>query len=284
MIECFPLPRGSYWQSSRYGEPRANGPHRGIDYAAPQGTPLHAPVSGRVTVPAPEPNGAGRNIWITGADNVTWKFFHMDRIEVTGGQTVTAGQRVGTVGSTGRSSGPHLHIEKHTNWPPTNRVDPTADLANSRRFPGSPPSSTTPEPPPAPTRPKEMKWMGKAIAINGETAQYRLVDDGYGVLRRQHIVDVSRLAVLNRCGVVEGELVILTDSDEIAAFRAIPEANPQPQDVGALRLSANVIAEIRAATERVLGSHAGGTAAAIGTDPAQLVDLLVDELADRLRA
>lgn len=242
MIDCFPLPRGSFWKSAPYGQRRSTGVHRGVDYAANTGTPLHAPVAGVISVPAFEANGAGSNIWIRGDDGRTWKFFHMSRIDVRTGQRVSAGQLVGAVGSTGRSSGPHLHIELHDTWPPAHAIDPTNDLDRAVRYPDDAPTRpAAPTPPPT----KE-EWMGKPLRINGEDAQWRLVDDGYGAVMRQWVPSTAHLSLYRKAELIEGDAVVLTDQAEIETLRALPQASGLPNDAGALRLTVSIIKEVQA--------------------------------------
>jgi murein DD-endopeptidase MepM/ murein hydrolase activator NlpD len=86
--------------------------HRGIDYAAPTGTPVASPATGRVVLVGYERQGFelhGNTVGIDHGQGVMSILIHLNRIDVQEGQTVAAGQRVGTVGSTGGSTGPHLH-------------------------------------------------------------------------------------------------------------------------------------------------------------------------------
>jgi murein DD-endopeptidase MepM/ murein hydrolase activator NlpD len=89
---------------------KANRFHNGIDIKAWYGTPIVAPVDGVVTTAGY--NGAfGRLVKIkTETGNRTLLFGHMQRIQCKVGQRVTKGQTIGTVGSSGRSTGPHLHF------------------------------------------------------------------------------------------------------------------------------------------------------------------------------
>ena len=87
------------------GEPRQ--PHYGIDIAAPRGTPVTAPAAGRVTL-VRDLYFSGWTLLITHGMGLNAAFLHLDSIAVAEGDEVTRGQVVGTVGSTGRSTGPHL--------------------------------------------------------------------------------------------------------------------------------------------------------------------------------
>lgn len=88
------------------GEPRA--PHWGIDIAAPTGTPVVAPASGRVVLVHPDMYFSGGTVFIDHGHGLMSSFLHLDQILVKQDQVVAQGERFATVGSTGRSTGPHL--------------------------------------------------------------------------------------------------------------------------------------------------------------------------------
>jgi murein DD-endopeptidase MepM/ murein hydrolase activator NlpD len=86
--------------------------HRGVDYAAPQGSPVVTPAAGRVVLVGLESQGFrlhGNTIGIDHGQGVSSIFLHLSRIDVQEGDFVQAGQRIGAIGSTGISTGPHLH-------------------------------------------------------------------------------------------------------------------------------------------------------------------------------
>ena len=84
--------------------------HTGFDYPAPYGTPILASAGGRVRRAGP--NGAyGRTVEIDHGDGLVSRYGHASRILVRVGDLVLPGQQIATVGSTGRSTGPHLHFE-----------------------------------------------------------------------------------------------------------------------------------------------------------------------------
>ena len=89
------------------GQPRM--PHSGIDYSADRGTPVVASNRGRVALLG-EFFFAGRLVALDHGLGLYTLYFHLDGVAVTEGQMVERGQTVGTVGTTGRSSGPHLHF------------------------------------------------------------------------------------------------------------------------------------------------------------------------------
>jgi murein DD-endopeptidase MepM/ murein hydrolase activator NlpD len=84
--------------------------HEGIDFAAPIGTPVHAPSAGKVVL-AEELNVRGNGILIDHGWGVVSGYFHLSRLEVPVGQWVEPGDILGQVGSTGLSTGDHLHWE-----------------------------------------------------------------------------------------------------------------------------------------------------------------------------
>lgn len=88
--------------------PRA---HKGIDIAAPTGTPVRATAPGRVVRVGYEAGGYGHFAEVRHPNGLTSLYAHMSRVDVRRGQTLDAGQTLGRVGSTGYSTGPHLHFE-----------------------------------------------------------------------------------------------------------------------------------------------------------------------------
>ena len=93
--------------------------HRGMDIAAPSGTAVRAPADGVVTFS--EYDGAyGKTIVITHGYGLVTRYAHLSGFKVQAGQQVKRGDLIGYVGSTGRSTGPHLHYEVHVAGVPTN--------------------------------------------------------------------------------------------------------------------------------------------------------------------
>ena len=84
--------------------------HNGVDMSAAQGTPIYAAKSGKVTVTSFQAGGAGYYVSINHGDGFSSIYMHMTHYIVSPGQYVTAGQVIGYVGSTGGSTGPHLHF------------------------------------------------------------------------------------------------------------------------------------------------------------------------------
>ena len=84
--------------------------HEGVDMAAPAGTPIYAAKSGKVTTASYQKGGAGNYVSINHGDGFSSIYMHMTRYIVSSGQYVEAGQVIGYVGSTGISTGNHLHF------------------------------------------------------------------------------------------------------------------------------------------------------------------------------
>ena len=84
--------------------------HNGVDMAAAQGTPIYAAKSGKVTKTAFQAGGAGYYVTINHGDGFSSVYMHMTHYIVSPGNYVSAGQVIGYVGSTGGSTGPHLHF------------------------------------------------------------------------------------------------------------------------------------------------------------------------------
>ena len=84
--------------------------HNGIDLAAAQGTPIYATRAGKVTRTSYQAGGAGNYVSINHLDGFSSIYMHMTHYVVSQGQDVSQGQLIGYVGSTGISTGPHLHF------------------------------------------------------------------------------------------------------------------------------------------------------------------------------
>lgn len=84
--------------------------HQGIDMACPSGTPIYATRSGTITTASYQAGGAGYYVSINHGDGFASIYMHMTRYVVAKGQAVSQGQLIGYVGSTGVSTGPHLHF------------------------------------------------------------------------------------------------------------------------------------------------------------------------------
>lgn len=109
----FVWPLETYRVSSLWGAQRIlNGtparPHYGIDLAAPQGTPIHAPAPGLVVFAEPDMHFEGGLVLIDHGQGLITAYLHQSRIDVTPGQRLARGDAIGLVGMKGRATGPHL--------------------------------------------------------------------------------------------------------------------------------------------------------------------------------
>ena len=97
--------------------------HKGRDYAAASGSPIYAAASGTVTTVGY--NSVRGNYLVINHGDIATLYQHCSAIYVSSGQYVSCGQNIAAVGSTGASTGPHLHFEVHVDGTP---VDPRLDL------------------------------------------------------------------------------------------------------------------------------------------------------------
>jgi len=100
-------------------------PHSGLDIAAPKGTPVKAPLAGDV-IDTGTYFFNGNSIFIEHGEGLVTMYCHLDSIKVKKGQHVTQGDIIGTVGMTGRVTGPHLHWSVSLN---NARIDPSLFLS-----------------------------------------------------------------------------------------------------------------------------------------------------------
>ena len=93
--------------------------HTGIDLRGETGDPVHVTANGTVTA-AGWHGGYGNMVEVNHGNGLSTRYGHMSKIEVKVGQHVKLGQEIGRIGSTGRSTGPHLHYETRINGKPVN--------------------------------------------------------------------------------------------------------------------------------------------------------------------
>lgn len=97
---------------ANFGAPRPGGPHTGMDLPAPSGTIAQAAWYARV-IETPLGGWMGKGVILEDGAGNLWLYAHLDSVAVAVGDIVTRGQAIGGVGSTGNSTGPHLHFEIH---------------------------------------------------------------------------------------------------------------------------------------------------------------------------
>ena len=96
--------------------------HAGLDFSAPQGTPIYATADGTVTTAGSTGNGFGNHVVINHGYGYETLYGHMVRVKASNGQLVKRGEVIGWVGSTGKSTGPHCHYEVHKNGVAVNPI------------------------------------------------------------------------------------------------------------------------------------------------------------------
>ena len=115
----FSIPvKSSFRFTSGFG-PRWGRLHAGTDFAAPIGTPIYATADGVVSE-AGWSSGYGRLIKIRHEFGIETRYAHLNSMDVRVGQRVSRGDRIGAMGNSGRSTGPHLHYEVRVNGNPVN--------------------------------------------------------------------------------------------------------------------------------------------------------------------
>ncbi|MEO6136211.1 MAG: M23 family metallopeptidase [Ginsengibacter sp.] len=95
-----------------YGTPKM---HKGLDFTAPQGTPIYATGDGLITLAGNDHSGYGNHVIINHGYGYETLYGHMVRVKVRRGDNVKRGEVIGWVGSSGKSTGPHCHYEVHIN-------------------------------------------------------------------------------------------------------------------------------------------------------------------------
>ncbi|MBZ0205835.1 MAG: M23 family metallopeptidase [Flavobacteriales bacterium] len=128
-----PIPQDRTRLSSGFGERmhpiyKIEKPHLGLDFTSPIGTPIHATGDGTVEFAGYNTTGYGIHVILDHGFGYQTLYGHMSEVEVRKGQKVKRGDVIGEVGSTGLSTGPHLHYEVHKDGVP---MDPVNFLFNS---------------------------------------------------------------------------------------------------------------------------------------------------------
>jgi murein DD-endopeptidase MepM/ murein hydrolase activator NlpD len=129
VVQVYKAPAGSkrgsgrfVWPTSGYVTQAYKPLHRALDIARAKGTPVKAADSGTVVFAGWSNTGYGYNIVIDHGNGFQTRYAHLSRILVQRGQAVAKGAQIGNMGSTGRSTGPHLHFEVMKGGVPVNPV------------------------------------------------------------------------------------------------------------------------------------------------------------------
>jgi murein DD-endopeptidase MepM/ murein hydrolase activator NlpD len=109
----FSAPLRDFRVTARFGgqriiDGRPRPPHYGIDLAAPRGTPVNAPAGGLVVLADPGMLFEGGLVMVDHGQGLVSAYLHLSSVDVSAGQSLARGQRIGAVGATGRATGPHL--------------------------------------------------------------------------------------------------------------------------------------------------------------------------------
>lgn len=128
-----PLPEGNGFGAEWVfnGKPDSAELHSGADYPLPAGTPVVAVADGTVAI-AQELFFAGNAVFIDHGDRLVSMYFHLGELKVRAGQDVKKGDALGVVGSTGRTTGPHLHLGMRWHG---SRIDPQLLLNDPAKIP-----------------------------------------------------------------------------------------------------------------------------------------------------
>ena len=116
--------------SAPYGHLQSNF-HKGIDFRADEGTPVYSAADGIVIEPVDVDTGDGKNVIISHYTNVNTFYAHLSKVIVNEGDKVKQGDLIGYVGSTGESTGPHLHFELCIDGEYVDPIDYFSDQAKS---------------------------------------------------------------------------------------------------------------------------------------------------------
>lgn len=125
------LPEGGRFGSRRFFNDQPRSPHSGADFAAESGTPVRSAAAGTVVL-ADDLFFSGQSVFVHHGEGLITMYFHLSTIAVEDGDEVARGQALGTVGATGRATGPHLHFG--IRWRGA-RVDPELLLGEVEALP-----------------------------------------------------------------------------------------------------------------------------------------------------
>lgn len=162
---------GSYGISQGFGKTEWSANHTGIDYLCPAGTPILASEAGNVFFAGWKPGGYGYTVFIQHPDSMVTIYEHLLKdIPVTVGQSVQRGQVIGYSGSTGNSTGPHLHFEMR---------DASGQAVNPMRYLHSVDDSIPHEPDSQPEKPSVLEGKCRIACDAAWVRDWENVEQSY---------------------------------------------------------------------------------------------------------
>ncbi len=162
---------GSYGISQGFGKTEWSANHTGIDFLCPAGTPILASEAGNVFFAGWKPGGYGYCVFLQHPDGMVTIYEHLlNNIPVTVGQAVQRGQVIGYSGSTGNSTGPHLHFEMR---------DASGQAVNPMRYLHSVDDSITHEPDSKPEKPSVREGKCRIVCDAAWVRDWENVERSY---------------------------------------------------------------------------------------------------------
>jgi murein DD-endopeptidase MepM/ murein hydrolase activator NlpD/cytoskeletal protein CcmA (bactofilin family) len=143
--------------------------HPGLDFRGPLGAPIYAAARGVVSFVG-QRSGYGNCVEVTHGPGLVTRYAHMSAFRTHVGQQVTAGQTIGVIGSTGRSTGPHLHFEVRISDRPVNPRHSWRRAAMFHRKPSAQPPVQTRVATDAMSNTSTFSMIGADVVINGDVS------------------------------------------------------------------------------------------------------------------
>lgn len=222
------LPPGFAWPLSGPLTARFTGRHRGVDVAAPIGTPIRASRAGRVRH-AGRYYEYGLTVILDHGGGVSTLYGHASAVLVRVGQAVAAGEVIARVGCTGRCTGPHVHFEIRINGA---AVDPLRQLPRRAEAPRPPGPAPVEGPMGGPAGPaiEAVPLPTLGAAVDYTTTVRDTVQGGQMVGRREEIV-VSleggmRVRIIREYRLIDGALVMVSEHSEVYRDTEIGRNDP----------------------------------------------------------
>ena len=226
---------------SPYGAPRPSGPHNGVDYPAPIGTPVR-PISGGTVIVVDEDAKSGKYIRVLHDDGTISGYAHLSAQDVAKGDRIDATTIIGKVGSTGNSTGPHLHLT-------VRRGDKTVDPSKLYGTSAAAPALAGAEP-----APEEPVVENPLLASLAPDRRRKLFDKARANLRQVASADMAEFRANEQALVDQKrESAALTSSYQLAIYTG--------QDDGSWRKNPNLTDAQKFTLERTATTRANAVRA-----------------------